>query len=177
MTFWKIVFVFLLFFACFLYFSERMLEKTIQQTIQIEQFTNWCKSNNNLKKNKINKKVSKTKVNDTKVNKTKEKIVKNQCESYFNTSPYHLYQNCNKDIYKTKITEKTNPMKNKEKNPICKKLLDNGWNENWTKKDLQRWKKVNSRNMVDVKKARDNIRKNMGYISEEQITKCFNNYM
>lgn len=167
MNFWKIVFVFLLFFACFLYFSERMLEKTIQQTIQLEQFTNWCKSNNN--KNLSKKTKNLKKVND----KPKEIINKTRCESYFNTTPYYLYADCEKDIYKT--NSKTKKIKNR--NPICQKLIDNGWNTNWTKKDLQRWKKINSKNMTDVKKARDNIRKNIGNVSEKQITTCFPNYM
>jgi hypothetical protein len=163
MNFWKIVFVFLLFFACFLYFSERMLEKTIQQTIQLEQFTNWCKSNNDKNLSQKTKKV----------NKTKEKIIKTQCESYFNTTPYYLYDGCKKDIYKTNSKTK----KPKNKNPICQQLIENGWNTKWTKKDLQRWKKINSKNMTDVKKARDNIRKNIGHVSEEQITICFPKYI
>lgn len=173
MNFWKIVFVFLLFFACFLYFSERMLEKTIQQTIQLEQFTNWCKTNNN-KKNENSKKKNKSKTNQTVV-KSNEKIIKNQCESYFNTTPYYIFQDCDENVYKCK--SKSNKKESKNKSSICNNLVNNGWNKDWTKKDLQRWKKVNSRNMIQVKKARDNIRKNMGYISEEQITKCFPNYI
>lgn len=173
MNFWKIVFVFLLFFACFLYFSERMLEKTIQQTIQLEEFTNWCKTNNNNK----NKNTKKNKINKNVVAKSNEKIVKNQCESYFNTTPYYIFQDCDDTVYKCKPKSKSNKNNSKYENSLCNNLVKNGWNQDWTKTDLQRWKKINSRNMIQVKKARDSIRKNIGYISEEQITKCFPKYI
>jgi NDP-sugar pyrophosphorylase family protein len=138
MKFYQIILIFFIFFVTFLYFSERMLEKTIEQTIRLEGFSS-----------------------------------KKTCDDYFVSVPQNqqMMKIC-KNVYGKNKSKLDNKCKSISKKEFCTKLIQNGWDKNWTKKKLQ--KEIKNPKIID---AKNKIRKNMGHISEEQIIKCFPNYI
>ena len=96
-----------------------------------------------------------------------KKKKKKKCSDFFVAIPQdlQLFENC-------KVTDKANSrcdtLTHKE---FCNKLLENGWNKSWTKKQLAKRK-----DDAEIKKVYQKIKNNLGLVTEKQIQSCFPTY-
>lgn len=90
------------------------------------------------------------------------------CDSYFVSIPQDLPDTMWKGNGINCKSKKSKPLTNKE---ICQSLLKSGWNPKWKKSEVKSQKKNKK-----IIRVRDSIRKNIGFVSERQLIKCFPDY-
>lgn len=95
---------------------------------------------------------------------------KKSCSNYFVPLPQDLQM-------MSACKESPGTGKNKQKcqkisrNDFCKRLIANGWDEDWTKKKLRAKKDTKQ-----LKTVRSKIYKDLGVVTESDIINCFPDY-
>lgn len=112
MSFWKIATAGLVFFIVFLYFSERMMQSTIDKALALEAFADKRKKN---KRKRLEK-----------------------CSDYFVPIPQDLniYENC----VVVSPDKRETACETVSKKEFCGKLRKSGWDPSWTKKMVKQKK-------------------------------------
>lgn len=170
MKLWKILLVFLFVFIFFIHCSEKLLSRTIDKAVILEKFKDEKK-----KQSKFTKSNKATKRN-------RAQKPSQRCNDFFVAVPQNLKipQKC-KDPYSSNDdanSKLSGPRKSSEKcqrvsrKQFCQMLQESGWNPKWTKREL-----IKKKNDAEVVKTRRKIQKNLGSVSEDEITKCFPQYM